>query len=503
MSVYLKVKKLDLSTGDALNVLMHTEDAQLEGFNAGDRVWVSTKDHEYSCFVVLTDTKLQPGEVGFYQDIWEDTPLASDSLVRVELMSKSKSVEYIAKKLQGERLNEEEMAHILKDISQQKIRTAEMAYFMATAFNPGFDDDEALYAIKGMVAAGEVLDFKNIKNNGDLVVDKHSIGGIAGKGITPLLVPIVACFGLVIPNTSTRAITAPAGTTDILEVVMPVSFKTEEIYEIIRKTGGCLVWGGNLNIAPADDILIRVEKGLHVQSYQKFIVSIIAKKLAMGISHILIDLPYGKNTKIAEPEDIELVSETFIKLFEKVGIKCQVYTRNILGPDSRGIGPDLEIQEVLRILENDENKCIELEDAAVAMTGALLEFSGKAKKGMGENMARDCLESGKAEKKFWEIAFAQGAKEKTLSKDIKLGQEVCEVLATKEGRIKSINNKELVKVARALGTPNNKKAGIYFQKFLNEEVKKGDVLMKFYATHPKRLKDAQEIYEEENFFSYN
>ena len=239
-----------------------------------------------------------------------------------------------------------------------------------------------------------------------------------------------------------------------------------------------------------------------MQSYQKFIISIIAKKLAMGISHILIDVPYGKNTKIIEPEDIELVSETFVKLFNKVGIKCHVYSRNIVGPDSRGIGPDLEIQEVLRILEDDEHKCIELEDAVVNMAGTLLEFVGKAKKGMGEDMARDCLESGKAEKKFWEIAFAQGCKKKISSKDIKVGVESCDIVADKVGKIRGINNKEVVKIARALGTPNNKKAGIYFHKFIGDEVKKGDILMTFYSTIPQRIEEGKEIYQEEKLFNY-
>ncbi len=511
MALYLKIKKLDIEAGDALTVLLNKKDAELEGLGVNDKVWVSTRGYEYACFVSLTDSKVEEGEIGFYSDIWGDVGLcsedmelcSSDSLVRVELMSKSKSVDYIAKKLQGERLSEEEMSSIMEDISKGKVRSAEMAYFMATMFNPGFDDDEALYAIKGMVAAGEVLEFKNIKNNGNLVVDKHSIGGIAGKGITPLLVPIIASFGLVIPNTSTRAITAPAGTTDILEVIMPVNFNTEGIYDIVRKTGGALVWGGNLNIAPADDILIRVEKGLHVQSYQKFIISIIAKKLAMGVSHILIDLPYGKNTKITEPEDIDLVSETFIKLFDKVGIKCHIYSREIIGPDSRGIGPDLEIQEVLRVLENDKEKSVELEDVTVNMAGALLEFAGKAKSGMGENMARDCIESGSAEKKFWEIAFAQGCKQKIHSKDIKVGQEAYEVIATKSGVIKSINNKEVVKIARALGTPNNKKAGVYFNKFMGDEVRKGDILMTLFSTTTQRIKEGKDIYEEEKLFNYS
>ncbi len=503
MALYLKAKKLDLQAGDYLKVLLNRIDAENESLSAGDKVWVTTYDHEYICTINITDTKVEQGQVGFCRDIWEGTYLATDSYVRVELMSKSKSVGYIAKKLQGERLNEEEMAEIMKDITQKKIRSAEMAYFMATMFSPGFNDDEALYAIKGMVAAGEVLDFKDVRKNGDLVVDKHSIGGIAGKGITPLLVPIVASFGLVIPNTSTRAITSPAGTTDILEVVMPVNLNGDEIHEIVSKTGGVLAWGGNLNIAPADDILIRVEKGLHVQSYQKFIISIIAKKLAMGISHILIDVPYGKETKISEPEDIELVSESFMKFFNKIGVKCHVYTRNVLGPDSRGIGPNLEIRDVLRILENNDEKCTELEEAVVAMTGELLEFVGKAKKGMGENMARDCLDSGKAEKKFWEIAFAQGCKEKVSSKDIELGSKKLEVVSTKEGVIESINNKEVVKISRALGTPGIKEAGIYFHKFLDDEIKKGDVLMTFYSTALRRIKDAQEVYDEGKLFTYS
>ncbi len=503
MALYLKVKKIDLQAGDYLKILLNKLDAENESLVAGDKVWVSTYDHEYSCTVNITDTKVEEGEVGFYSDIWDGTDLTAGSYVRVELMSKSRSVGYIAKKLQGERLNEEEMSEIMKDISQHKIRSAEMAYFMATMFSPGFNDEEALYAVKGMVAAGEVLDFKNVKKNGSLVVDKHSIGGIAGKGITPLLVPIIASFGLIIPNTSTRAITSPAGTTDILEVIMPVNFNGDEIQEIVAQTGGVLAWGGNLNIAPADDILIRVEKGLHVQSYQKFIISIVAKKLAMGISHILIDLPYGKETKISEPEDIELVSESFIKLFNKVGIKCHVYTRNVIGPDSRGIGPNLEIRDVLKILENDEGKSVELEDAVVTMAGDLLEFAGKAKKGMGEGMARDCLDSGKAEKKFWEIAFAQGCKEKIFSKDIKLGEKKFEVFSTKDGIIESISNKEVVKISRALGTPGIKEAGIYFNKFLGDEVKKGDVLMTFYSTAEQRIKNAQETYDENKLFTYS
>ncbi len=503
MALYLKAKKLDIETGDPLSVLINTKDAELDGLVAGDRVWLTTSDYDHICYVNITDVTVEEGKIGLFADIWKDSGLTEDTHVRIERLSTSKSVEYIAKKLQGGRLTEDEIYEIMDDISNNKLRSAEMAYFMATMFNPGFNNEESLYAIKGMVNSGEILDFKDIKNNGEMVVDKHSIGGIASKGITPLLVPIIASFGLVIPNTSTRAITAPAGTTDVLEVLMPVNFNGEEIKEVVRKTGASLVWGGNLNIAPADDILIRVEKGLKVQCYQKFIISIVAKKLAMGISHILIDIPYGVETKIEEPEDIELVSNAFEYFFDKVGIKSKIYTRQITGPDGRAVGPNLEIQDVLRILENHKDKSVELEESVIKMSAALLEFSGKAKEGLGEEMIRDSLESSKVEEKFWEIAFAQGCKKKLSSEDINVGKEAFDLIASKEGKIKRISNKEVVRLARALGNPNIKEAGIYFHKFMGENVKKGDVVATFYSINNERLKAAKDIYEEDKLFIYS
>ena len=502
MALNLKIKKLDINAGDPLTVLLNTADAKLDGLKAGDKVWLSAYEHEHVCVVNLTDVEVDQGYVGLYSDIWLGNELESDSRISLERVSTPQSVSYIAKKLEGQRLTEEEMFEILQDVSDHKMRSAEMAYFMATMFNPGFNDDEVLYAIKGMVNSGEIFDFKNIKKNGELVVDKHSIGGIAGKGITPILVAVLSSFGLVAPNTSTRAITAPAGTTDILETVMPVRFKSEEIYGLMKKQGSSMIWGGDLNIAPADDILIRVEKGLKVQCYQKFIISIIAKKLAMGISHIVIDLPYGQDTKIDNPEDLELVSDSFIKFFDKVGIDCAIHKRKVKGPDGRGVGANLEMREVLRVLEDHEDKSVELEEEVVKMSATLLEFVEKAKKGFAEEMVRDRLADGKVTDKFWEIAFAQGAKDKVYSEDFKLGKETYDVIATKSGEIDRINNKDVVNIARALGTPSIKEAGLYFNKFVGDKVKKGDILLTFYTINNERMKQARELYDEKSLFKY-
>lgn len=492
MALALKNRNLDHETGYALIALFHSQDAKERGINHGDMLSLVWHDLELFVTADITDSVVKPGEVGLYEDIWSKYKIPDYDSVVVETINRPESLEYIKKKLLGQKLTEHELEVIMEDIARMKIRDVEVAYFMATFFNPGFDKDEVLWTARSMAKAGEILSFKGLRNKNKIVVDKHSIGGVAAKGITPILVPIIASCGLVIPNTSTRAITTPAGTSDILETVMPVGFTANQLQEIVKETGACMIWGGSLNLAPADDVLIHVERGLHIQSYQKFLVSIVAKKIAMGITHILIDIPYGKGTKVEDPDDVSYLSKEFIDLFAKVGIKCEIFKRHVVSTDGNGIGPNLEMRDILRILEQDDNRARMLEENALQMCGSLLELSGEIKKGTGYDLAREKLVSGEALEKFWEIAFAQGATRKVTSEDIEVADESYTYKAEKDFELRFINNKEIVKIARALGTPFIKSAGIYLHKNVGEKIKKGEPLMTLYATSKDRLKKGKQ-----------
>ncbi len=487
MALYLRSQKLDRETGDSLRILLNSEDAKREGINMSDIVEFDYGEASIYTTTEITDTEVTPGTVGVFEDVWMKYQIPNDSVVSISVMQRPESIEYIKKKLLGGRLTEHELEVITKDISDRKIREVEVAYFMATFFNPGFNDEEVLGAIKGMAKAGDIMDFRNIRNNGDLVVDKHSIGGIAAKGITPILVPIIAAHDLVIPNTSTRAITTPAGTTDILEVVMPVALTNEQLMNSVRQTGACMVWGGALKLSPADDVLITVERGLHIQSFQKLMVSIIAKKVSMGISHILIDVPYGPGTKVPNPDDVEVLRNGFVSLFAKVGIKCEVFARMVTSPDGYGIGPSLEIMDILRIFERHERRPKLLEETVLKMSGQLLELAGKVEKGQGYNSAKETLESGKALEKFWEIAESQGAQKRIKSSEIELGKYSQTIKAEKSGIIEVVDNKEIVKIARSLGNPFIKEAGLYLHKTSGERVEAGEDILTLYATSKDRL----------------
>jgi len=503
MSFYLRSKNLDLGEDNDFNVILNRKDAERLGVREGEVTLIGFGEMELYADVMETDSKVLEGEIGLFEEIWKQYDIENGSSVFVDIPEPSKSLDAISKKLLGKSLTEEELHMIMEDIGSRKLRETEIAFFISTFFNPGFNDEEIYWMTKGMAESGDILSFNGIRGNGTLVADKHSIGGVAGKAITPTLVPILVEGGLIVPNTSTRAITSPAGTSDILEVVMPVALSKERVLEVVKETGGCMFWGGSLQLSPADDVIINVERSLRIQEFQKVLVSIVAKKVSMGISHILIDLPYGKGSKIERPEDVVMLDREFKKLFAKFGIKCETMKRNINKPDGRSVGPNMEIREALKILEQKEDRCQELEDVVITMAGKLFEMTSVSSKGEGKKLAREILETGRALEKFWNIAEAQGAVKRVESSDIAGASLQKDLLSDRDGEVKMINNIELVSIARALGNPKIKEAGIYINKMPGEKVKKGEKLLTIYATTDSRLQKGTGFLNIDKIFKFS
>ncbi len=502
MAFYLRSKTLDLGEDDDLNVVLNRKDAERLGVREGEIALIGIGEVELHVNVMETDSKVAEGEIGLFEEIWKDYRVDSGASIFIDIPQPSKSLEAISKKLQGHNLKEEDLKLIMSDIGSRKLRETEIAFFVSTFFNPGFNDDEIYWMTKGMAESGDILSFKGINGNGHLVADKHSIGGVAGKAITPTLVPILVAGGLIVPNTSTRAITSPAGTSDILEVVMPVALSKEKVMEVVKKTGGCMFWGGSLDISPADDVIINVERSLRIQEFQKILVSIVAKKISMGVTHILIDLPYGKGSKIERADDVQMLDREFKKLFKKFNIYCETIKRPINGPDGRSIGPNMEIKEALKILEREEGCCEELEKVIIEMATRLFEGTKTVRRGEGKKFAREILDSGKALEKFWEIAFAQGATRRVKSTEIKMAHLQYDLLSDQDGTVKVLNNQELVKIAKALGNPKIKEAGMHMHKVPGDQVSKGEPLITLYATTESRMGGAKELLNIDKLYTF-
>jgi putative thymidine phosphorylase len=314
---------------------------------------------------------------------------------------KQEAIEAIKKKLTGKALSYHEIFSIMDQIATERLGPVLTTYFAAAGFMAGFNDEELYHLTKAMVATGPLLHFKGI------VADKHSTGGVAGTRTTMIVVPIIAAAGYLIPKTSSRAITSPAGTADTMEVLAPVTFTPPQIEKLVEKAGGCIVWGGHLGLAPADDIIIKVEQPLAFESFDKIIVSIMAKKVASGATHLILDIPVGPTMKIQHFKDAEVIARKFTFLAKRFGIHVAVDSSEIRQNAGRGIGPVLEARDVLQVLEQDSERPLALEAKALRLAGKLLDlcFADSAEKShlIGEDVARELLVSGKALEKMRQI----------------------------------------------------------------------------------------------------
>ena len=358
------------------------------------------------------------------------------------------ALDAIRKKLVGKRLTYKEIYAVMHQIAKEELGEILTTYFAASGYSKGFTNKELFYLTKAMVETGEKLHFNGI------VADKHSIGGVPGTRTSLIIVPIIAACGFKIPKSSSRAITSVDGTADDMEVLAPVILTKKKIYSVIGKTKGCIVWGGSFNLAPADDIIIQVEKPLLFESYDKVLVSIMAKKVAFGSNHVVIDLPYGEMVKVHTLKDAEFIKEKFIFLAKQFKMRMRVFIHKTDQPAGRGIGPVLEVREALRVLQQKKNRPADLEIRSINLAGNLLEICLKdspkkladdvrKKYGNAFGWATHILTSGLAFKKLEQIVKAQGGEIPLESEDLKPGKYSFEVKALKTGIVKEMNSKSM------------------------------------------------------------
>ncbi len=481
MSVFLKTKKLDLSSGSEPMAVMNHLEAEAYGIQAGDRVELKLAAKRQVVVMELSET-VQAGEVGLWREAWfACSRCRNGTVVEAQVVSRPPSIQAIQKKLLGQSLTYEEIYAIISDIVNENLSPVETTYYVASGFVKPNSDEELYYLSKAIAETGEMM------NLPVEVVDKHSIGGLPGNRTTMVVTPIIASLGLYMPKTSSRAITSPAGTADTMEVLAPVSFSMAQIREIVRQTKACLVWGGGLNIAPADDKIIKLSRPLAMEPYDKMLVSIMAKKVAMGVDYLVIDLPIGATAKVSSQKVANQLETKFLALGKRFGMKVKVVKTMAREPIGRGVGPALEARDVLRLLQQKPLQPQDLEDKSCYLAGELLELKGFCRRGEGERVARRQLTSGAAWRKMQQIIAAQGGNPNIDSDAVATGAYHYEIHAKQAGRVSAIDNKAMNEVCMNLGAPREKLAGLHLHVRWNQLVRKGDKLFTLYAPSKVRL----------------
>ncbi|MGQ4833146.1 MAG: AMP phosphorylase [Candidatus Asgardarchaeia archaeon] len=484
MVLELTAKILDFSSTNSV-VIINEIDAKRIGVHIHDRVKVHNKKNSMVCIVETTKSFIPQGKIGVFKNVAEKLDLKSGEKIKVEYMMKPISTDYIRKKMDGMELGRDEIFEIIRDIVNGSLSELEiLAFVMAQKFK-GLSLKEMTYMVEAMAKTGEILDF------GEPVFDKHSIGGVPGNKVTLLIVPIVASANLLIPKTSSRAITSPSGTADTMEVLAPVEFSSEELKRIVKKTRGAIVWGGALDLAPADDIIINIKRPLSIDPEKQMMASIMAKKLAVGAKFLVMDIPMGEGVKVQTFEKAKELAKGFIELGHNLGINVEAAITYGSQPVGHAVGPALEAKEALEALMGKGPTS--LIEKSTGIAGILLEMGGIAMYGQGKKFAKELLFSGKALKKMREIIAAQGGDPNITPEKIVLGDKTITIKATADGYITHVDNKAIKRIAKTAGAPMVKEAGVYLHGKVGYKVKEGDPLLTIYSNSETKLSQAYSL----------
>jgi AMP phosphorylase len=482
----LNVRIMDIA---AQGILLHQADAWTIGVLEGDRVRVlnEANSESVSAIVNITSTFLSQGTVGIYWKTNARLGFQDGATAEVRETERLASIDFIKRKMDGEHLSKEEMLAIVKDAVAENLSPVEMTAFVTASYIHGLDMNEVEHLTRSMVETGDRIQFATHP-----IVDKHSIGGVPGNKISLIVVPVIAASGLRIPKTSSRAITGAGGTADLMEVLAPVEFSSEEVKRMTEKVGGIIVWGGATNIAPADDRFIMVEYPFRIDATGQMLASVMAKKSAVGADLAVIDIPVGVGTKVPTVQDGRRLASQFMELGERLNIHVEcalTYGESLVG---HSIGPNLEVNEALAVLEGAQAPG-SLIQKSLALSGIILEMAGKAARGQGYAMAEGILSSGKALEKLRQIIEIQGGKPEVQSRDILPGEHHFVVNAPLEGYVVGLNNRALITIARAAGAPHDRGAGLLIHAKKGTQVKQGEPIMTIYAERSWRLQKAIEI----------
>ncbi len=479
----LRTRCLDLDAGGKLIAVLHEDDAHDLGVRPLDRIVIKHGKREAVAIVNTTERLVKRGEIALYWELSSLLKLRGGEIVEVEPRKEPLSKTFIRRKIFGYSLTEDEIKEIVNDVLKNNLNDLEVAAFIAALTIRGLTTEEAVYFTRVFVKSGDVLRLRKKP-----ILDKHSLGGVPGDKTSMLVVPIIASLGFCIPKTSSRAITSPAGTADRVEVLANVSFTVEEVERIVRKINACMVWGGALNLAPADNAFIKIEYPLGLDPL--YIPSILSKKKAVGATHLVLDLPTGRGTKLSTFGMAYKVANEMIEVARRIGIRAKACLTFGEQPVGNAIGPALEAREALIALSKLKPR--DLIDKACSIAGTLLEMIGKGDK----KLAFKALESGKALRKFREIIREQGGDEKVKPSDVEVGSKKVDIISEKSGMVMWIKNREIATIARLAGAPRDKGAGILLHKKITDRVRKGEKLFTIYANNAIKLRRAHELAKE-------
>jgi thymidine phosphorylase len=351
--------------------------------------------------------------------------------------------EIVRKKRDGAPLTRDEVKNFISGLISGAVSEGQVAAFAMAVFFKGMSADEAVGLTLAMRDSGSVLKW-------DLpgpVVDKHSTGGI-GDNISLMLAPMLAACGCYVPMISGRGLGHTGGTLDKLDSIP--GYNTAPGLHLFRKVTrdvGCAIIGQTADLAPADKRLYGIrDVTATVESVPLITASILSKKLAAGLQHLVMDVKTGSGAFMAKRQDAVTLAKSLVSVANGAGLKTTALITDMDQPLASYAGNALEVLHAVEFL-----KCniinVRVEKITLALGAELLLSLGHAATLQdGEAKLKSALSSGKAAEIFAKMVSALGGPRdfiKHPTQHLKAASIVRPVFADAAGVVSSIATREL------------------------------------------------------------
>ena len=352
----------------------------------------------------------------------------------------------------------EEIRDLVSGVANDSLSDDEVIDWLQGVFEGGLSEADTIVLTEAMRDSGEVLEWGSEIAN--LVVDKHSTGGVGDK-TSIVLAPALAACGLKVPMISGRGLGHTGGTLDKLESIPGLSVErtADEIRQQVERIGVAMV-GQTDALVPADRRMyaLRDVTGT-VTSVPLITSSIVSKKAAEGLSALVLDVKFGRAAFMVERADATGLARSMVDAANGMGIATKAVLTTMDQPLGCAVGNSLEILESVETLcGNGPDDLVEL---VRVQGGLLLEATGLAEDMQtGALMIHDSLQDGSAFERFCEMVEAQGGATSIFDSDASLMRGLglmdpelltTELCASANGWVEDIDAMALAEVCLEMG----------------------------------------------------
>ncbi len=309
----------------------------------------------------------------------------------------------IAHKRDGDELDEKQLRFLVEGYANRRVPDYQMAAFAMAVFFQGMTDEETETLTRCKIESGERMTWKGLP-----AVDKHSTGGIGDKVSIPLA-PMLACCGVQVPMISGRGLGATGGTLDKLESIKGYRCEiSNDEFRSIVNWNGCSIASASSTLAPADKRLYALrDVTATVPSIPLITASILSKKVAEGISALVLDVKWGSGAFMKTLEQARELGQSLVRVGNRLGVSTSAVITDMNQPLGRMIGNAVEIEESLDILRGEgppDVVNLTLDLASRLLVAVAVESNQSA----AIELLKSKLDNGEALEKFTEMVHSHG-----------------------------------------------------------------------------------------------